>query len=481
MTHDTGQFIWIPAGGNFDNAVGANCHVYQYAPPDHDQKITLVVDAGLKFLKSADGATLQSLAPDIEDILTDPKASQTTLILTHCHNDHIGAIPHWIKQGHPVPPIMATNFTLHILQSMLAREDIPPNDWPEMSSIEAGRVYDFGHGVRMGCAPASHSVPGALSLLIATPAGNHFHSGDVKADQSVMLSDVTDFELLADWGSQNTIHTALIDCAFVASEGYARTEADVRKDILAITRAHPDKRVLFAGSGSYAETLGAFALTAVDTERVLVYEGSSFETNLLALQKNDQHLPHVIESITGKSLLMLAADNPLAKALRPDQVLALVSGSDGIPSGSVMKAATGKSSWWQPSDQDVFVTPSGMSPAITDMEQKLVDQGVQIIRFTNGFRDICEGHARRCDLRDYLHILNPQTFIPTHGFADATAAALELAREEGIHAQTAFVGHVYQLGQGGLKKIDTRLDQWLHIGAPNADQTQKYVRKYGLG
>lgn len=467
--NENNQLVWIPAGGNFTNDVGANCHVYQYREAGHPPT-TLIVDAGLQFRPLGPDGVMRGRAPDIGDILEQPGSK--ILLLTHGHNDHVAAIPHWIKAGHQVPDIWATGYTATLLEATLARDGIDPDQWPNISIIEPDATYDAGYGMTVETAPASHSVPGAVSLLISTPAGTHFHSGDIKADQSVMLSDQTDFDLLAQWGRTATIHTALIDAAFADSPGYAKTEMDVRQNILETVKTYPDHRVLYAGTGSYAETMAGLALAAAETGRVLVYDGSSFETNLIALQRNQQNLAVIAEEITGKPLLIRHAKDPLVAALPPNQVLALVSGSDANSGGSINLAATGKSAWWQAGMQDVLVTPSGKSDAVKTMEAALEAKGVTLVRLPNGFRDVCEGHCRADDFRDYVRAVQPQTVIPTHAFANARRAACEIVRDEGCAVAECFVGNVYALGIGGIRQIGARPERWLETGSPEQEHRQ---------
>ena len=463
-----GELQWTPIGGNFRDGAGANCHIYHYRENHgryNEQNSFLIVDAGLQFLPSIPGQGLRSRAPDIEDYLTGPH--KKLMILTHGHNDHIGAIPHWVKAGHPLPVICATAYTISLLEHQLAKQEIPPSQWPEMVIIKPGQNLNGGPGIQVELTSAGHSLPGALSLLISTPAGHHFHSGDIKADQTMILATPSNFKVLAEWGDEDRIGTALMDCAGAHNSGFAKQDATVRAELMNMVASYPDQRVLFAGSGSYAETLASYAAAAAMNDRALIYDGGSCETQFMAMQKSGLNLADIVEAHYGKRPRILAASDPAITGLAPNQILAVISGGDGNSNGGIARALASKSTWWAPSAQDVLFAPGARfgedSVAITAIQTALLERGVTLVPLEN-HQVLGEGHGRAGDYREYLKAIRPKAVIPTHGTPKMTTAMLDLATEHGIRGVACYNGSMYRLSHGGPTKIGQRPEKWLNIG-----------------
>ncbi len=474
-----GELLWSPSGGNQDDSIGGNAHLYSYRFRDDAGRWraeTILVDIGLLHLSKFYGNDEERIdTPDHSHMMPTAEAAEGmvrsqvdkpvigAILITHGHSDHIAGLAAHIQSGAVTPPIYASKYSAFLIRSHLASNGIDKDHWPEIHEIKPGDKLKLSDRLNVEVTGATHSIPQALSFLIETPTARHFHSGDIKVDEGSLVAGGTDLKTLREWGERG-IDSALIDSTGAPKDGWAKREQEVREDAFREVSKHPSKRVTYAVLGSYVEQLAGLGEVAARTGRALVYGGKSVETHLTALRVSGIDLPKLVEERTGKKLRILDINSDEARALKPSQALQLVTGVDGDDRTVLAQAAKGKHDSWSPSADDVVVWPDGYRTAAPEqanaMDRALRQRRVNVRRI--GKRsDFGEGHGRREDLKEILSALKPKVLIPTHGVPFMRKALMDLGVQYGAKGQDALNGDIFRLARNGVKLIAKRVANWM--------------------
>lgn len=398
----------IPLGGLGE--IGLNMMAIQY-----DQHL-LVVDAGLMFPDDyMPGVDL--VIPDFT-YLKDNREIVKSLILTHGHEDHIGAIPFFLEEF-PVP-VFGTRFTLALLKEKLKEHNLP--DPADLRVIEAGNVTDFGP-FKVEYISVNHSIVDGVGLAIDTPEGMIVHSGDFKIDPTPVDSQFTDLVRFAHFGAMGVL-AFFSDSTNVEKEGFTMSEREVKKTLEELFRTSRG-RVIVATFASSITRIQEVIDLAIESGRKVVLNGRSMVTNVeIAKEQGFINIPDDVE----------INERQISKF--PDQQIAIITtGSQGEPMSALARMAQGKHKNISVKDGDTIILSSRFIPgnelAITSVINNLYRMGADVIY--EKVSDIhTSGHARREELKLMLSLVKPQYFVPVHGEYRHLVKHTQMAMDTGM-------------------------------------------------
>jgi ribonuclease J len=396
--------------------IGMNAYLYGFGPR------WLLVDLGIGFADDR--------LPGADIVLPDPRFLEAErdrllgLVLTHAHEDHLGAVPYlWPRLG---CPIWCTPFAAAVLRRKLADAGLVAAG--PIHEVEPRRPFAVGP---FGCRflHVTHSIPEANALVIETAAGRILHTGDWKLDPAPLIGPTTDADGLEELGNGSVL--ALIgDSTNVLAAGSSGSEAEVRDSLMELIAAQPARVVLttFASNIVRMETAILAGLAAGRRPFVI---GRSMR-RMIDAAREVGYL---------KDLPPLGDERELA-GLPRERVLALCTGSQGEPRSALQRVAAGGHPRLrlEPGDTVIFsakIIP-GNERTLFDLHNQLVGGGVEVITEEDHFVHV-SGHPCRDELEQMYRWVRPAIAIPVHGEARHLQAHVRLARRLGV-GQTLLVG-----------------------------------------
>ncbi len=406
----------LPFGGLGE--IGMNMLGIEYAG-----KI-LLIDCGLMF-PEAYMFGIDLVLPDIS-ALAERTEDIVGLVLTHGHEDHIGAIPFlWQQLGEPV--IYGTGLTLGLLHNKLKEFELDHR--VELVKIQPRCRIDLAP-FEVEPYRAAHSIVDGIGLAIKTPAGLVVHTGDFKIDQTPVDGENTDLARLAELGEAGVL-LLLADSTNVENEGYTLSERTVGK-VLEEIIPQCRKRVVVATFSSNIHRIQQIADAARIAGRKLLINGRSMISNI-AIARQLGYLNIAEEQFID---LRDMRDMP------PEQVLIITTGSQGEPLSALMRIALGdhKQIALEPGDTVILSSKfiPGNEKAISDLINNLYRRGAEV--FYEKTSEIhVSGHASREELKLLHNLVKPEYFIPVHGEYRHLVKHVQLAIEMGLPQQNALV------------------------------------------
>ena len=427
------ELVFLPLGGS--NEIGMNLNLYGFGPADDRQWI--IVDIGVTF---GDLTT-----PGVEVIVPDPEfligENILGIVLTHAHEDHIGAIG-WLWERIKAP-IYATPFTAFLVREKLAEAGV-------LDEVELHEVPLNGH-VKLGpfdidYVTLTHSIAEPNGLAIETPLGTVFHTGDWKIDEAPITGQPTDIAGIKALGDAGVL-AMVCDSTNVFVEGRAGSEADVRVELQKLI-ASMKKRVAVACFASNVARVDSVLRAAQACGRSVCLVGRSM---------------HRITAAARHVGLLKGIPDPVseaeAAALKPNQVLYLCTGSQGEPRAALSRIADGNHPQVRLSNGDACIFSSRVIPgneiAIRSLQNRLSDLGVEIHTERDHPGIHVSGHPCRDELKDMYAWVRPRVAVPTHGERRHLLKHAALAAELGIDEQiTPRNGDMVRLAPGLAEIVD---------------------------
>lgn len=389
------RLIYLPLGGAGE--VGMNCYVYGYGAPDKERLI--VVDLGVTFPNMETSPGVDLIFPDIS-WLKDRRDRVEAILITHAHEDHVGAVGHlYADIG---APIYARAFTSHIARRKLTDHGVQPDvvqtvqAWPETTRLGPFNV---------GFAPVSHSVPESSALVIDTPDGRVVHTGDFKLDKTPLVGEGWDPDLWADIAAPG-VQALVCDSTNIFSPHPGRSEAGLQTAITDLIKSAPHAVVAttFASNVARVKTL-ATAGQAAGRSVCLMGRAmrrmieASIETGVLS------DFPTVISPEE-------------AKDLPREHLMLIVTGSQGERRAASAQLANGKYRGMKLAKGDMFLFSSKTIPGnergVIRIINQLSEMGVDVVDDHSGDYHV-SGHANRPDLIEFQNHLAPKMLVPMHG------------------------------------------------------------------
>jgi len=419
----------VPLGGLGE--VGKNMMAYEYG--EH----ILVVDVGMMFPDN-DMLGIDYIIPDFEYLL-DKTSRISGILLTHGHEDHIGALHHLLSQVSA--PVYATPLTRGLIEVKLARNGLL--DKADLRTVQAGEMIQVGP-FQVELFHVCHSIPDAVGLGINTPAGLIVHSGDYKFDQTPVDNWPTDFAKLAEF-SQRGVTVLLADSTNAERPGWTPSERVIDPALDEVFENAPG-RVIIATFASLIARMQQVANATIKHKRKLAFVGMSMVDNAKMARK----LGYL--DVPDETLVSLEE----AIKLPAKDVVLMCTGSQGEPSSIVGRLSTGTNRQFDIRAGDTVVLSShpipGNEETIFKTINRLFQRGATVIYDAISPIHV-SGHASSEEQKLLLNLVRPKYLIPIHGELRMLKHHAALAREVGIPAENIAVienGQVVELADGKL-------------------------------
>jgi ribonuclease J len=426
--HDE-ELLFVPLGGA--NEIGMNLNCYRYRGK------WLLIDCGIGF---ADNYLpgIEVVVPNI-DAITPFKDDIVAMIITHAHEDHIGAVAYlWPELR---CPLYTTRFTAEILKLKLAEEGL--QNQAKIHEVVPGKSYDLAP-FTFEAIPLTHSIPEMHAIAVKTDAGVVMHTGDWKLDSNPLLGPTSDEETLKRYGDASVL-AMVCDSTNVFVEGESGSEADVRSSLTDIIASCPERVItaLFASNVARLETV---VRAAHDAGRAVALSGKSL-WRMAEAARSAGYLKDVPEFLTEEQGMDL-----------PRRAVAfVVTGCQGESRAALSKIARGEHPKIRLTPRDTVIFSSrtipGNESAIGYIHNKLVLQGLEVINDSNGFVHV-SGHPARMELERMYHLVRPKIAVPVHGEARHLREHVEFAKNMKVpEAVEVTNGVVVRLREGDAAVI----------------------------
>jgi ribonuclease J len=388
------ELLFCPLGGSGE--IGMNMNLFAYGKPGEHKWI--MVDIGVTFADDT--------LPGIDLIYPDPgfiiekKANLLGIVLTHAHEDHIGAIAHlWPKLE---CKIFATPFTAVLIKEKFKEKHIDVTG--HLKVVQLNGVVNLDP-FKIEYITLTHSILEPNGLRIETPAGIILHTGDWKIDTEPLIGEKTNSKRLKEIGKEGVL-AMICDSTNVFSIGKSGSELDVRKSMLNIMSSLK-KRIIITSFASNVARMETAFYCAEKTGRQISLVGRSMH-RIFKAARQCGYLKNVIEPIDPRE----------TKNISRDKIVYLCTGSQGEPMGAMMRI----SSYTHP---DVFIEKDdavifsskiipGNEKKLYKLHNQLVKDGIEVISEESEFVHV-SGHPNREDLREMYDWVKPQCVIPVHG------------------------------------------------------------------
>jgi ribonuclease J len=425
-----GKLKIIPLGGLGE--VGKNMTAYEF------QNQILVVDAGIMFPHN-DMMGIDYIIPDFEYLLG--KADKVVgIIITHGHEDHIGAIHHLVRE---IPaPIYATPLTRGLIEVKLARNNAANKI--SLNTIEAGGSVELGP-FKVEFFHICHSIPDAVGLGITTPAGLIVHMSDFKFDQTPVDGWPTDFAKLAEF-SKRGVDLLLADSTNSERPGWTPSEMIIGPAFDKVFTEAPG-RVIVATFASLISRVQQVADATKKNGRKMALAGTSMIDNVKIARK--------LGYLNIPDELIVPIDQALQ--MQDHKVTIMCTGSQGEPSSIVGRLSAGTNRQFDIKTNDTLVLSShpipGNEETISKTINRLLRRGANVI-YDSILPIHVSGHASQEELKLLLNMVKPKHFIPIHGELRMLKRHGQLAVEVGIPKENVIVvenGQIVELSGRNIK------------------------------
>ena len=414
--------------------IGKNMTVLEYGND------IIVVDCGMGF-PDDDMLGVDLVIPDISYLVKNADKIRGILI-THGHEDHIGAVPYVLQQINV--PIYGTRLSLGIIEGKLD-ENSPGYD-PELYTVEAGDVINLGV-FKAEFIHVNHSIADACAIAIKTPVGTVFHTGDFKLDVSPIDGKMMDLTRIGEIG-RDGVRLLLCESTNAERAGYTPSERTVGGSLERIFNQYEDKRVIIATFSSNVHRVQQIIDASANHGRKVAILGRSMENVIgAAAELGYIDLPD--------GVLINVGD---MKRYRPNEVTLITTGSQGEPMSALYRIAFGEHDKVKLTPgSDVVVLSSSAIPGNEKLVGKIINalakNGVKVVNDSVDAVHV-SGHACREEIKLLMALLKPELFMPIHGEYRHLYANKEIGEFMGIPSQNIFVsecGRVLEVDKKSAK------------------------------
>ncbi len=398
----------IPLGGLGE--IGLNMMAVEYG--DH----ILVVDSGLMFPEEYMPG-VDVVIPDFQ-YLRDNRERVKWIVLTHGHEDHIGAMPFLLREFDL--PVFGTSFTIELLKEKLREHSLPQD--ARLQKVKPGEISELGP-FKIEYIRVNHSIPDGVGLAIDTPEGILVHSGDFRMDQTPVDGQATDLLRFAHYGEKGVL-ALLSDSTNVEKQGFTLSEREVSRTLEGLMESS-GRRVIVAVFASNITRIQQVVHLASRFHRKIHFSGKSMRTNVrIAKEEGLLRVPPDLE-----------IEEHEIDRLADDKVVMITTGSQGEPMSSLTRMAENRHKGVKIRNGDLVILSSRFIPgnerAITAIINNLYRMGAEVVY--ERVSDIhSSGHAYQEELKLMLHIVKPKYFIPVHGEYRHLVKHAQLAGQTGM-------------------------------------------------
>jgi len=429
---DRGNKLKVMCLGGLEE-IGKNMTVLEYGDD------IIVIDCGMGF-PDDDMPGIDLVIPDVSYLISNAHKIRGILI-THGHEDHIGAVPYILQQIDA--PIYGTRLSLGIIEGKLD-ENPPPND-PELYTVEAGDVINLGV-FKAEFIHVNHSIADACAIAIRTPVGIVYHSGDFKLDVSPIDGKMMDLTRIGELGREGV---TLLLCESTNAErpGFTPSERTVGSSLERIFSQYENKRIIIATFSSNVHRVQQIINTSARHNRKVVILGRSM-INVIgaAAELGYVELPDGV-----------LIDVSEMKKYRPEEITIITTGSQGEPMSALYRIAFSEHNQVRIASSDVVILSSHAIPGneklVGRIINALVRNGVRVVHDSSEDLHV-SGHACREEIKLLMALLRPKYLMPIHGEYRHLYANKDIGEFMGIPSDKIFIsepGRVLEVDRKGAK------------------------------
>lgn len=413
----------IPLGGL--EQIGLNITAFRY------EDSIIVVDCGLAF-PADDMLGIDLVIPDITYLLENADKVKG-FVITHGHEDHIGALPYILKQLNA--PVYGTRLTMGIIENKLEEHGLLHDT--KRKVVKFGQTINLGQ-FRVEFIKTNHSIVDAAALAIHSPAGTVIHTGDFKVDYTPVFGDAIDLQRFAELGKKGVL-ALMCDSTNAERTGFTQSERTVGKTFDTLFNEHSDTRIIIATFASNVDRVQQIINSAYKYGRKVVVEGRSMVSIIdTATKLNCLHIPE-------NTLI----DIELLKNYPEEKTVIITTGSQGESMAALSRMASNmhRKISIGPGDTVIFSSNPipGNEKAVTKVINELLMKGADVI-----FEDAhVSGHACQEEIKLIYTLVQPKYAIPIHGEFKHRKAQAKLAGELGIPKE-----NIFMLDSGEVLEMD---------------------------
>ena len=434
---NNGKMRIIPLGGL--EKIGMNITAFEY------EDSIIVVDCGLSFPEE-DMLGIDLVIPDVT-YLKDNIQKVKGFVITHGHEDHIGALPYVLRELNL--PIYATKLTMGIIEKKLTEHNLLRSTRRKV--VRHGQSINLGQ-FRIEFIKTNHSIQDAAALAIYSPAGIVVHTGDFKVDYTPVYGDAIDLQRFAEIGKKGVL-ALMSDSTNAERPGFTQSERTVGITFDHVFAEHKDTRIIIATFASNVDRVQQIINTACKYDRKVVVEGRSM-VNIIQVAQELGYL-----NVPDKTLIEIDQ----LKNYPPEKTVLITTGSQGESMAALSRMAgdVHRKVTIQPNDTIIFSSNPipGNEKAVSRVINELSAKGANVI-----FQDAhVSGHACQEELKLIYSLVKPKYAIPVHGEYRHLKANAEIAQSLGIPKENIFIiqsGDVIELSDAEAKIVDK-----VHTGA----------------
>ena len=423
LNNNVSKLKVIPLGGL--EQIGMNITAFEY------EDSIVVVDCGLSF-PADDMLGIDLVIPDITYLL-DNVDKVKGFVITHGHEDHIGALPYVLKQLNV--PIYATRLTMGIIENKLKEHNL--------TNHVKRKVVKFGQSINLGVfriefIKTNHSIVDAAALAIYSPAGVVVHTGDFKVDYTPVFGDAIDLQRFAELGKKGVL-ALMCDSTNAERPGFTASEKTLSKTFDTIFAEHKNTRIIIATFASNVDRVQQIINSAYKYDRKVVVEGRS--------------MVNIIETATNLECLNIPENTLISidelKNYPDEKTVIITTGSQGESMAALSRMALNmhRKISIGPGDTIIFSSSPipGNEKAVTKIINELLRKGAEVI-----FQDAhVSGHACQEEIKLIYTLVKPRYAIPVHGEYKHLKAQAKLAMDLGIDKEDVFI-----LESGDVLELD---------------------------
>lgn len=420
----------IPLGGMRE--IGKNIDVIEYRDD------IIIIDCGITFPEE-EQLGIDIVIPDFQ-YLVENKHRIKGLVLTHGHEDHIGAIPYLLKKIKV--PIYGTALTIGLLENKLKEHRLGKVD---LNVVKPGDNVKLGK-MEVEWINVNHSIPDACALAVKTPLGYIYHSGDFKVDFNPIQGNVINLQRIAEIGEKGVL--AMIgESTNVLREGYTLSESKVGETFKRLFTVFEGRRIIIATFASNVHRIQQIINASENHGRKVVLSGRS----MLNVMETARKLGYLRAK---KDTLIDIND---MKKYKPGDLTIITTGSQGEPMSALTRIAYGEHRKIHLIPDDVVILSATPIPGnemdVTKIINKMIDNGTEVVY--EALSEIhVSGHACQEELKLILDLVRPKYFVPAHGEIRHLNKHKEIAVSMGTPEENVFImnnGDVLEISQRGAR------------------------------
>ena len=416
----------IPLGGLHE--IGKNITVFEY------ENEIIVVDCGLSFPED-DMLGIDLVIPDISYLEKNVEKIKG-LVITHGHEDHIGAVPYLLKKMNI--PIYATKLTAGLIRNKLEEHKLLRST--ELHEVVQGQTISLGKNFKVEFIRSSHSIPDSVMLAITTPAGTVLHTGDFKVDYTPIDGKIMDFGRIAELGNQGIL-ALMSDSTNAERKGFTMSESSVG-EVFDKLFLHCTKRIVVATFASNVHRVQQIVNSAVKYNRKIAVCGRS----MINMIETARELGYI------ECPENIFIDIDMINNYPDENLVIITTGSQGEPMSALTRMAAGDHRKVKITPNDLVIISATPIPGNEKFVSKVIDDLMQIgaeVVYSSLEAIHVSGHACQEEQKLIIALAKPKYFIPVHGEYRQLIAHSETAQSMGIDKN-----HIIMMSNGRILELN---------------------------